>query len=326
MVATSASAMFVALSQGMGARAKSGRFDAVTVVLELLCPACTLGAMRDRESRFFRFAMAVLAGLLCAAARLSTPRSFPFVLGLFVAVGVELGLARSWELTGRGLTIGAAALLPVWGWTFSQGMTPLSWFRFILTASQGDKVSVSPMLHGSWHLLDEPLIPLLSGFLFIFLMILIFGSATLTAQRSTKKRERDFVSGPRLASIAVLINYIATFLAIARSWDYEIFFVPLAMPVLIALTARVLRCADSLVIPRVILGSWLMLAIVLAAIRSGKVVAWAASYQERDPKPLQSFIDNNIAKDSLLLCGRGGGLPLSVRASHFPERPGHSAI
>lgn len=109
MVATSASAMFVALSQGMGARAKSGRFDAVTVVLELLCPACTLGAMRDRESRFFRFAMAVLAGLLCAAARLSTPRSFPFVLGLFVAVGVELGLARSWELTGRGLTIGAAA-------------------------------------------------------------------------------------------------------------------------------------------------------------------------------------------------------------------------
>ena len=41
-VVMAAAAMMVALSQGMGARATSGRLDTITVMLELLCLACTL--------------------------------------------------------------------------------------------------------------------------------------------------------------------------------------------------------------------------------------------------------------------------------------------
>ena len=48
--AVAASAMLVALSQGMGARATSGRLDTVTVAFELLCLAFTLRALRAQES------------------------------------------------------------------------------------------------------------------------------------------------------------------------------------------------------------------------------------------------------------------------------------
>ena len=237
--------MLVALSQGMGARATSGRLDTVTVAFELLCLAFTLRALRAQESNLLTFAEAASAGVFCALAALSTPRAFPFVLGIFAAIGLELALVRTRDLLVRGLTIGVGALLPVWGWTLSQGRSPLGWFRFILDASRGDKVSVSPMLHGSWHLLDEPLIPLLSGLLFVLVMILVFGGTMLTARFSIETRGPGIISSVRLASIAVVINYVATFLTIARFQDCQIFVVPLVVPVLAALTAKVLRNRGS---------------------------------------------------------------------------------
>ena len=88
-VVMAAAAMLVTLSQGMGARATSGRLDAVTVMLELLSLACTLRAMRVHELKQSLFVYAVLAGSFCGLAALSTPRAFPFILGLFVALGLE---------------------------------------------------------------------------------------------------------------------------------------------------------------------------------------------------------------------------------------------
>jgi hypothetical protein len=225
-------------------------------------------------------------------AALSTPRAFPFALGLFVAIALEIVWTRTWGLATRALIIGAGALLPVWVWTASQGTNPVGWLRFIVAASRGDKVSVSPLLHGSWLLFDEPLIPLLSGFLIILLMLWVFGGATLSAS------SRRGLGPVRLASTAVIINYIATFLTVARFWDYEIFVVPLVLPVLVAVTAKILQASGSRAFKRTILGSWLILVVVLFAIRSGKIVAWLGSYQERDPRPLQAFVTNNVTKKS----------------------------
>jgi hypothetical protein len=298
--AMAAAAMLVALSQGMGARATSGRLDTVTITLELLCLACTLHAMRIQESQRAAFVYAALAGALCGLAALSTPRAFPFILGLSVAIGLELVLAAKRELMARGLVIAATAILPVWAWTLSQGMNPIGWLRFISAVSRGDKLSASPILHGSWHFFDEPLVPLASGLLFTLVMLLVFGGATLIVSRETETEGYEVRSSLRLASIVVLINYVATFLTIARFWDYEIFVVPLVIPVLIALTAKILRDSGSRILQRVTLGSWLMLAIVLMAIRSGKVIAWLASYHERDPQPLQDFISKNVPGNSLV--------------------------
>ena len=296
-VAIAASAMFVALSQGMGARATSGRLDTVTITLELLSLAYALSAIRLQESRRSAFVHAGLAGLLCGLAALSTPRAFPFVLGLFAALGLELILTGKRELMTRGLIIGAAALLPVWGWTLSRGTNPIGWLRFIASASRGDKISVSPILHGSWHFFDEPLVPLLSGLLFTFVMLLVFATALFTARR-TIEMEGSVSSAVRLASVAVIINYVASFLTIARFWDYEIFVVPLVVPALITLTAKLLRNCGPRTIQRIVLCSWLLLAIVLVAIRSGKVIAWLASYHERDPQALQDFIASEVPGNS----------------------------
>jgi 4-amino-4-deoxy-L-arabinose transferase-like glycosyltransferase len=297
-VAMAAAAMIVALSQGVGARATSGRLDTVTVALELFALTCTLGALRPNDSRPIAFVWAALAGTLCGLAALSTPRSFPFVLGLFVAVGLELALARKWELVAQSAIIAVTGLLPVWLWTFSQGMNPIGWFLFIAAASRGDKINVSPVLHGSWHLFSGPRVPLVSGLLFFLLMFLVFANAILTARSAIGTEHPDLDSGVRLASITVLVNYVALFTMIARFWDYEIFVVPLVTPVLTALTAKILRNGERRTLQRAVLCSWLMLAVVLVAIRSGKVIAWLASYDERDPQPLHLFITNNLPSNS----------------------------
>jgi 4-amino-4-deoxy-L-arabinose transferase-like glycosyltransferase len=306
--AMAASAMMVALSQGMGARATSGRLDTITLTLEILSLICTLRAMRFQESRIQEsrrsaFLYAALAGILCALAALSTPRAFPFVLGLFVAIALELLLTRTRELIIRGLIIAAAALVPVWGWTLSRGTNPIGWLRYIAEVSRGDKISVSPILHGSWHFFDEPLVPLLSGLIFTFVTLLVFtsafGSSIFTVRPTTTEIEApDVIPALRLASIAVLINFAVSFLTISRLWDYEIFFVPLVLPVLIALTAKILRSSTPRTLQRIVLVTWLVFAIVLVAIRSGKVVAWLASYHERDPQPLQDFISGKVPGNS----------------------------
>ena len=300
--ATAASAMMVALSQGIGARATTGRLDTITLTLEILSLICTLHAMRVQESRRSGFLYAALAGILCAFAALSTPRAFPFVLGLFVAIALELLLTRTWELITRGLIIAAAALLPVWGWTLSRGTNPIGWLRFIAEVSRGDRISVSPILHGSWHFFDEPLVPLLSGLIFTFVTLLVFigafGSSIFTVRPTTEIEGPGVLSALRLASIAVLINFVVSVLTISRFWDYEVFVVPLVIPVLIALTAKILRGSAPRTLQRIVLVSWLVLAIVLLAIRSGKVVAWLASYHERDPQPLQDFISGKVPGNS----------------------------
>jgi hypothetical protein len=297
-IATAAAAMLVALSQGMGARATSGRLDTITITLELLSLACTLGSMRTQVLRRSAFVYATGAGIFCGLAALSTPRSFPFILGLFVAIGVEVALARKWDLVGRGLVIGAGALLPVWGWTLSQGMSPIGWLRVVTAASQGDKLNVSPLLHGTWHFFDEPLVPVLSGLLFLLVMVTVFGGAMLIARRMIEMEGHEIVSGLRLASIVVLINYVALFLLIAHFWDYEIFVVPLLIPVLTALTAKNLRSSASRAFRGMMLAPWIVLAMVLVAFRSGKVVAWFASYHERDPQPMQDFISHIVPGNS----------------------------
>lgn len=291
-------AMLVTLSQGMGARATSGRLDTITVMLELLSLAFTLRAMQVRELKRSLFFYAPLAGSFCGLAALSTPRAFPFILGLFVALGLESVSARKLESVARSLIIGATALLPVWAWTLSRGISPIGWLRLIATLSRGDKLSVSPILHGSWHFFDEPFVPLVSGLLFTFVMVLVFGSAIVARGRTLQTEGRDVSSAIKLASIAVFINYVASFLTIARFWDYEIFVVPLVIPVLIAWTAKLLRSNVSRSLARIVVGSWLIMAIVLVTIRSGKVVAWLVSYDERNPQPLHDFVSNQVPVNS----------------------------
>ena len=297
--ATAASAMFVVLSQGMGARATSGRIDTVTVASELLAVGCGVCALQTWGNLWSSWMYAGGAGFLSGLAALSTPRSFPFLLGFFVALAVEIVVARTWNWMALGLVTAVSALLPIAWWTIRQGTDPLSWLRFVLAASRGDTVSVSPMLQGSWHLLDGPLVPRLSGLLVILVMFVVFGAAILTSRPQNETDGLDFAaSGLRLASITVMVNYLATLVVVARFWDYEVFVVPLLLPVLIPLSARVLRTGGRRTVHRLVVVSWLALAILLVIIRAGKIAVWLASYQERDARPLLAFVEDKIPQNS----------------------------
>ena len=73
---------------------------------------------------------------------------------------------------------------------------------------------------------------------------------------------------------------------------------PLVIPVLIAWTAKLLRSNIPRPLARIVLGSWLILAVVLVTIRSGKVVAWLVSYDERNPQPLHDFVSSHVPGNS----------------------------
>ena len=102
----------------------------------------------------------------------------------------------------------------------------------------------------------------------------------------------------RLASIAFSLTTSRLFLMIARFWDYEIFVAPLVIPVLLAWTAKLLRSNVPRSLARFVVGSWLLMTIVLVTIRSGKVVAWLASYDERNPQPLHDFVISHLPSNS----------------------------
>ena len=173
-------------------------------MLELLSLACALRAMRVPGLKRSLFIYAVLAGSFCGLAALSTPRAFPFILGFFVALGLESVSAKAPESAARGLIIGTITLLPVWAWTLSRGISPIGWLRLIATLSRGDKLSVSPILHGSWHFFDEPLVPLVSGLLFTFVMVLVFGSAIVVA--AALSEQKGMMSAPRSSSPRLLFS------------------------------------------------------------------------------------------------------------------------
>lgn len=292
--AAAAIAMIVSLSQGMGQRAASGRLDAITVTLELLSLGCILTAMQaitTRSSALF----ALLAGLSSSLAALSTPRSFPFVLGLSAALVLELALARNSRSLQLGAIFAVSAFLPILAWTFSEGMTPLGWLRLIASGSQGDQINVSPLLHGSWQLFSGPFV--FSGLLLVFVMLMVSRAAWVSKVRLSLD-ERDTVPSLRLAAVTVMINYLVLLALISRFWEYEIFELPLLAPVLMALTAKVLRIPARRSMRRVVLASWIVLAIYLITVRSARIGAWLASYKARDPQPLQAFVQGNVPAHS----------------------------
>lgn len=109
------------------------------------------------------------------------------------------------------------------------------------------------------------------------MMLLIFGAAASVSRPAIDIEEDDIVSRVRLASITVLINYFALLLMITRFWDCEIFVLPLATPILTALTAKIFRYNRLPHLRRLIWTSWVVLALVLVSIRFGKVATWFVS-------------------------------------------------
>ena len=78
---------------------------------------------------------------------------------------------------------------------------------------------------GQWHLLDGPLIERVVGFSFLLVVVALLGFAGhLTANQLNTANVS--ANGLRFALVVGLVNYFATVVLISRSWDYDVFVVP----------------------------------------------------------------------------------------------------
>ena len=272
-------AALVALSPSLGQRFSSGRFDAFTVACEILA-LCFL----IRGGGWWNSGV---AGLLLAGAVLSTPRAQPFVLGLSLAICGRAVLKRQSDLLKRLCVAGITAGAVVSAWTFSVGLNPWSWFRFLLSVSSGDRNNSSPLLHGSWGLeaisLQGLVVPLC---LALWLGLMFF--------RRTRGQRIDDRSAVILA--AALLNAVLTALLISRLFAYEIFWdIPL-------ITAFVAAAASYEPEPR-LFRSWMSsaAAIMLVAslgVRVAKVSEVFMSWRARDPAPIKNFVCQHVPPSS----------------------------
>lgn len=293
---SAAAAALVVFSQGMGARATSGRLDTVVVGLELICLGFGLRAFGIAQQKGRAWIDSIASGLLGGLAVMSTPRAYPFALGFGAAVVLEI--ARRTErraLVARALMVGLSALTPIVVWTLRVHSSPFQWIRFVLSTSHGDHLDVSPLFGGSWHLMDGPLLPRASGMLIVLVAAIILtafmhlrGRLPLTATDAAL----------RFSLTAILINYVATFLLVARFWDYEIFVVPCLLLAMAVVTAKILRVPTTRWVRNTVLTGWICLAAALLSIRGGKTLLWALSYEERAPGPVAEFVAANIPRGS----------------------------
>ena len=301
-IAAAAAAALAAFSQGVGARATSGRLDTITVTLELASLGCAIASLQSANARTARL-FAVLCGLFCGLAILSTPRSFPFALGLVLALGVEVlaNINQARRLALDAIVAGAVVVGLIVIWSLLEKTSPVGWLRFILASSHGDAINVSPLLGGQWHLLDGPLIERVVGFSFLLVVVALLGFAGhLTAnQLNTANVSANDL---RFALVVGLVNYYATLVLISRFWDYDVFVVPVLLPGLIA-TSFYLISVEGTRSKRamLILTVWIFWIAGCFCLRGGKVLAWANSYPQRDMAAVTRFVAEHVPRNSAVL-------------------------
>jgi hypothetical protein len=284
----------------MGSHINSGRFDTVTVALEFLALLLVLLALQiDSPIRFVLFA---LAGLSFSGAVLSTPRALLFCAGAGLGAAIALlRWRRAQYLTG--FLVAALVGIGILGaWTASQGMTPVSWLRYLHQVSGGDKQDVSSLLGGTW--LGGTRISVLD---IVFPLGLVIVSATLAfayrAVRSIRVGHptSDFV-GLVFLSVTAVTTMLLNFVFLARALRYQIFYIGPIVVVLLVASARVLRNeGPSVAAKRAVVYSWILLAVLIISVRAAKIVQLAQSWNTRNPEPISSFARQNIPAGATVL-------------------------
>lgn len=274
-------AALVVMDPAVGSSLTSGRLDTLAIACQILA-LCFLVGKRSLLS-------SGASGLLLATAVLCTPRMQPFVAGLAVVLTIHALATKNRDFLGKLAVAGSTALAAVTAWTFYEGLTPWSWFQYVLKVSSGDKTNSSPLLHGRWGGLDA------SPHLFIVPALTLVWMGLLVFRRIRDKR----ALGPAgIVFMALLCSAGLTLSLISRPFSYEIFWLLPWLPLAAAITA-IYEPGPKLT------GSPMFLVLLASLVgtvmvRSGKVGEVLLSWRARDPRPISEFICTNIPQHSVV--------------------------
>jgi hypothetical protein len=233
----------------------------------------------------------VAAGALLSAAALTTPRTFPFFLGLAIAAIVERWRAPS---IPRAIRVQAAAavvtgLVIFLAWTTISSGGPLAWFRFMAFVATHENTDVA----------------LLPGAAVRDLMFTWWQSVTLVFSvigalvAAYLMRDRDLTAQALAGSFALVTTWttlVATMTLFNYTFVFGMYFVLPLTAVVIALPtplSEVRRRGAAIVA--------LALLIALGAVRGAKVVHAGITWDARDPANLDRFVVQHVPAGSRVI-------------------------
>jgi hypothetical protein len=276
-------AALLVFSPEVGWAATAGRMDALAVGLELVGLAIVArGLMRRDRGR----TPEILSGAFIAAAALTTPRTFPFVVSFFVlGLVVSLrprtdGRVRHTVASALAVIVGLVALWIVFG---AGGLGP--WWRMMqsIATQQRDDVALlsGPRPFGfAWWRIVTPTVAIIGG---------------LRIQIGRPEGPRDervaagFVLGVAATTFVTTVMLFKLAFFFATFWAVPLFVVVLALSPRLRVPPRAVAMAAS------------CLLLFFGAVRVAKHARAAVTWSARDESRVEAFVSVHVPRGSLVV-------------------------
>ncbi|HVZ19828.1 MAG TPA: hypothetical protein VG871_02130, partial [Vicinamibacterales bacterium] len=233
----------------------------------------------------------IAAGVFLTAAALTTPRSYPFVVGFFTA-SLLPGVFGASRVSGRRMVATAAVTLALlWLlWTLHSHGGPVRWFRYMayIATHENTDVAILPgaqrELQFSWS----------GAFTSIVMLVGAFAAARAIERDGadrlgTLRRGMGFAllgAWNAFAITVVVLNY--TF-SISDYFVLPLLAVVLSSPTLITSGSRLLRSVPAAAF------------VVAAVVMPGRYARIAATWDARDPDGINDFIADHVPPGSVVV-------------------------
>jgi len=278
-------ALLILLSPELGFSATFGRMDAFAVALEMFGLAIFVHGITYKRRPWLH---GVASGAILAAAALTTPRTFPFMLGFAVALVTVLPRSAP---SNRGHVIRqtaacCAAALFLWLlWTFVSSGGPSSWFHmmsYIATHEDMDVALLRP--RRSW--------------MFVWWQAATPAFACVGALVVAYR-----LRGPASHTIAAGVAIATAWIALVVTWtlfENAFLFETLAILPLFAVVLAVPILTSDLGRRRMAVVGFVVFCFFVG-IRGAKIVRGLVTWTGRNPAPLSAFVRDHVPPGSEVL-------------------------
>ena len=276
--------LILLLSPELGAAATFGRMDAFAVGFEMFALALFVHGLLHQRRPYLH---GIASGAVLAGAALSTPRTFPFILGFVVAVVAVLGRR---ERVKRHTTIQLAACVGtatvLWlVWTIFSAGGPMKWLWMMFFIATHETTDVA--------LLGTPRQWIFSPWQLITPAFSIAGAFLLAP------RLRGHATHVVAAKFSLAVTWV-TFVVTWTLFSYTFLFGTYAiLPLLAVVLAVPLPMTE--INRRRVATVGLALMIAFAGLRAVKLIRGGVTWSARDPDRLTAFVRQHVPAGSVVI-------------------------
>jgi hypothetical protein len=283
------SLVLLAISPQVNAGMGAGAMHILAVGLEVAAMAMFAAGL-TRESRSVWHG--ACAGVLLTLAALTTPRSYPFIVGFFSAAcvpGIFGGNARAGlrQVAWVGLVVAAGWLL----WTTVSHEGPIRWLRYMSYIALHEDTDVA--------VLPTAVRQLSFGWSAALTTLFAVGGAIVVAiaiARDTSDSSRARARGMAFGLAATWVGLVITAVVMNYTFSIADYFV---LPLLAVLLATPRLLLDMR--PRLVAVGTAVLVVCCLGVLAFRCVRVAATWDARDPEPLNGFVSMHVPKGSVVV-------------------------